>query len=34
MKKQYKLSVIKNHKTTCTHTHTNDGVPLQGYVAS
>ena len=27
MKKQYKSSIIKNHKI-------NDGIPLKGYVAS
>ena len=31
MKKQYKSSIIKNHKIT---NKKNDGVPLQGYAAS
>ena len=32
MKKQYKSSVIKNHKITSKNVF--DGVPLTGYVAS
>ena len=32
MKKQYKLSIIKNHKIT--NKKSFNGVPLKGYVAS
>ena len=32
MKKQYKSSIIKNHKIT--NKNVFDGVPLKGYVAS
>ena len=32
MKKQYKASIIKNHKIT--NNSFVDGVPLEGYVAS
>ena len=34
MKKQYKSSIIMNHKITKKKKKKNDGVPLKGYVAS